>query len=101
MTNKEAIEFLTSCFIDVNYARGNGRSYPTQRMHEALLMALEALKKEPKTVIDVSDGYADGCDVFDAAECPACGFYFESCDNIWGEPYCPHCGQALKWEIEQ
>ena len=65
-------------------------------------MAIEALKKqEPEFVIDVSDGYADGCDVFDEAECPACGFYFESCDNIWGEPYCPHCGQALNWEIEQ
>ena len=55
---------------------------------------------QPKAVIYSGDGYSDGEIVYDMAECPSCGFEYESGDWIWGEPYCPHCGQSLLWEEE-
>lgn len=54
----------------------------------------------PKTVIYSGDGYADGCMIYDSAECPKCGYTYENGDNAWGEPYCPHCGQLLNWDAE-
>jgi len=32
------------------------------------------------------------------AECPICGFEYEDTDGIWGEMYCPRCGQRLSWD---
>lgn len=55
---------------------------------------------ESKKVIYRGDGYSDGELVYDMAECPSCGFEYEESDWIWKEPYCPHCGQLLDWEIE-
>lgn len=56
------------------------------------------MKKEK--VIYSADGYSDGHLVYDMASCPCCGFDYEESDAIWKEPFCPHCGQALDWEIE-
>ena len=55
---------------------------------------------EKKHVIYSADGYADGHLVYDMAECPNCGFDYEENDAIWKEPFCPHCGQALDWDME-
>lgn len=57
-------------------------------------------EQEPKTVLYSGDGYADGEMVYDMAECPSCGYSYEYGDKDWKEPFCPHCGQPLKWESE-
>lgn len=49
----------------------------------------------------ISDGYADGFPVYDMAECPNCGYYFEESYDSWEEPYCPHCGQHLDWYLKK
>ena len=56
---------------------------------------------ESKEVYYSGDGYADGYMVYDMAECPNCGREFEESDEIWGCNFCPDCGQALEWEVEQ
>ena len=53
---------------------------------------------EKKSVIYYGDGYADGVLVHDCAECPSCGYIYDRNDAVWGEPFCPHCSQALEWE---
>lgn len=58
------------------------------------------VEQEPNTVLYSGDGYADGYMVYDMAECPNCGYKYEEGDKDWKEPFCPHCGQALKWESE-
>ena len=64
--------------------------------------AIKAVEKtEPRPVIYESDGYADGAPVYDMAICPACDYRFEDYESAWGEPFCPHCGQALKWDPEE
>lgn len=62
-------------------------------------IALPSAQTAPKAVIYSGDGYADGCLVYDSAECPECGYTYEESDKEWGEPYCPHCGQLLDWEM--
>lgn len=64
--------------------------------------AIKAVEKtEPRTVIYESDGYADGAPVYDMATCPACDYRFEDYESAWGEPFCPHCGQALDWNMSE
>lgn len=64
--------------------------------------AIKAVEKtEPRSVIYESDGYADGEPVYDMAICPACDYRFEEYESAWGEPFCPHCGQALKWDDDK
>ena len=64
--------------------------------------AIKAVEKtEPRPVIYESDGDADGAPVYDVATCPACGYEFEEGCAPWGARYCPHCGQALDWDIEE
>lgn len=64
--------------------------------------AIKAVEKtEPRGVLYSGDGYADGRMVYDLANCPACNFAYEAGDKDWGEPFCPHCGQALKWDNEE
>lgn len=93
MKTEEAIDLLE----DIKFSSSD---YP--RDVEALEMAIESLKKQiRRLVIDVSVDYADTYEVSYEAECPACGFYFEPSDNSWEEPYCPHCGQALNWEVKR
>ena len=59
-------------------------------------------KETPKMVNYLAEGYADGKLVYDMAECPNCGFDdFEEETTNWGYEHCPHCGQTLKWEVEE
>lgn len=60
-------------------------------------------KEEPKMVIYSGDGYADGSMVYDIAECPVCGRRFDENEEIetWECKFCPECGQALKFEVEE
>lgn len=37
----------------------------------------------------------------DVAECPNCGHEFEFDTPEWEANYCPACGQALDWEVEE
>lgn len=58
-------------------------------------------RDEPKTVYLQGDGYSDGELVYDTAICPSCGYVLDDDydqENLY-EPYCPHCGQRLNWEI--
>jgi len=59
-----------------------------------------AIHEEPLGVIYSGDGYADSYMVYDLANCPACDYEYEEGDKDWGEPFCPHCGQRLNWDLE-
>lgn len=55
-------------------------------------------KSIPKQVNYFGDGLdPDGNMVYDMAECPNCGCYFEEDGEGWNRPYCFNCGQKLKW----
>lgn len=47
------------------------------------------------------NGYYNGDPVVDVAECPNCGHEFEFDTPEWEANYCPACGQALDWEVEE
>lgn len=47
------------------------------------------------------DGYYNGDPVVDTAECPNCEHEFEFDTPEWEANYCPACGQALDWEVEE
>jgi len=51
-----------------------------------------------KTILYSIDEYQDMA--YNTAECPNCGYKYEEGDKDWGKSFCPHCGQALKWESE-
>jgi len=55
---------------------------------------------EPREVIYSGDGYADGEMVYDMANCPNCDYEFEESNFIWGCKFCPECGQALDWGLD-
>lgn len=64
--------------------------------------AIKAVEKtEPRPVIYEMTDYADGAPVYDYANCPICGYCYEEGDKDWDEHFCPHCGQALNWEIPE
>ena len=92
MTNKEAIEILNR---DDNDMR---KGYFCINDFEAIY-TLKGLQ-EPKTVIYEGDGYANGNLVYDYARCPRCDSEYEEDDTNWKLPFCPNCGQALKWDEE-
>lgn len=59
------------------------------------------LPQQPQqNVIYSGDGYYDGQLVYDMANCPNCDYEYEEDDKDWGLPYCPNCGTALIWEVE-
>lgn len=58
-------------------------------------------KQKPQMVIYESDGFADGNPVYDFAICPCCKYAYEEGDKDWNLPFCPNCGQALKWKDEE
>lgn len=92
MTREEAIEILS---------RPRSMKNVPDDIMEAHEMAIKALERtEPQGVFYKGDGYYDGELVYDFAECPECDFGYEESDYIWGLPFCPKCGQALKWEVE-
>ena len=69
-------------------------------VYSELIDGIDALEQEPKTVLYIGDGYADGYMVYDMAECPNCGYEYEDGDKDWGLSFCPSCGQKLNWESE-
>ncbi len=63
---------------------------------------LKPVNKEDEKFVELEgDGYADGKMVYDFGTCPNCGWDFENGDKDWGEPYCCHCGQKLKWNAKE
>lgn len=64
-------------------------------------IAIQSLEKQiPKRPTYDGDGYApDGTFVWDEWLCPDCGARYEvDYDNY---DYCPNCGQAIDWEVEE
>lgn len=60
------------------------------------------MTRDKAKLVELSgDGYADGYLVYDTALCPNCGYVLDDDFNIecQHEPYCPHCGQRLDWEV--
>lgn len=103
MTNEEAKHIVDVAFGIPQAVRraGEDRTYHEKEIREAKEMAIKALERtEPQGVFYRGDGYYDGELVYDFAECPECDFEYEESDHIWGLPFCPKCGQALKWEVE-
>ena len=91
MTREEAINILEG------YKYESEEDYYIKRA-EALEMAIEALEDQKAMQVELEgDGYADGELVYDFGKCPKCGWDFEDGDKDWGEPYCCHCGQRLRW----
>lgn len=101
MTNEQAIEVLNDIHLQCCDVDSLLNTINWEDRCKALDMAIEALQKktERKAPNYYGDGYADGYMVYDSAECPSCGYIYEEDDGVWGEPYCPHCGQALDWDI--
>ena len=57
-------------------------------------------KATPKELDYEGDGYYNGQLVYDTAICRSCGRQFEV-DYDEHYKYCPECGQALKWSVEE
>lgn len=78
------------------------KAFHCDEIHDALVMAMEALEDEkqiPKAPDYEGDGYCDGELVYDTWICPCCGMYYEvDYDNY---TYCPNCGQAIDWSDEK
>ena len=62
----------------------------------ALREAQDALIKRSPTKVKIDDS-VEGSIV---GVCPSCEWIIENTEDIWEEPFCPHCGQALDWESE-
>lgn len=71
------------------------------RFNRVIRETVDEIKHKSKSVIYHGDVYADGCMVYDTAECPSCGYIFDEDDLVWKAPFCPHCGQELEWVGEQ
>lgn len=82
----------------IGYRRALDRIFVEPVDAEPFDMTIEALEKQiPRMVGYIGDGYADGVMVYNQAECPTCGYIYDDTDSVWKEPFCPHCGQAIKW----
>ena len=69
-------------------------------MKLAQAAAIEALGKQIPTVPTFEgDGYSDGELVYDTWICPGCGKSYEL--EYEEYDYCPKCGQAIDWEVQQ
>lgn len=97
----------------IRLAGGMAEGEMKKDFEEGILAVLELLKTEkpvivkdaqklvPKAVFYQGDGYADGYMVYDEAQCPECETWFEEGDTNWEMPFCPKCGQALDWTMEE
>lgn len=72
-----------------------------KRVYDAIKCGTPLPEQQSKTVLYRGDGYADGCMVYDMAECPNCGYEYEDGDKDLGLPFCPGCGQSLIWESKE
>ena len=66
----------------------------------ALREAQDALIKRSPAKVKYGESHPEIIVALKYAECPSCDYPFEDYESIWGEPFCPHCGQALDWEVE-
>ena len=66
----------------------------------ALREAQNALIKRSPVKVKYDEFNSDEVAGFETASCPSCEWGFEDFEDIWKEPFCPHCGQALDWESE-
>lgn len=66
----------------------------------ALREAQDALIKRSPAKVKYDEFDEEEAAGFKTASCPACDWVIEKFEDIWGEPFCPHCGQALDWETE-
>lgn len=68
---------------------------------ENVEIVVESLEKYvPKKVIYDGDGYApDGTFVWDEWLCPNCNSRYEV--EYEEHDYCPNCGQAIDWSVEE
>ena len=57
-------------------------------------------RDKPKKVKYWSD-YEDGRLIWECFECPSCEYEFNENDIKRKINYCPECGQALRWLIEE
>ena len=64
---------------------------------------VEEIKKisVPRPVYYEGAGADDGTTVCAYVACPNCEYAYEEGDKDWSEPFCPRCGQALKWDCEE
>lgn len=100
MTNEEFRDRL-DIIITKHEIDDENVTITNEKDYDAIRVAIKALEHtEPKEVFYRGDGYYDGELVYEFAECPECDFEYEESDHIWGLPFCPKCGQALKWEVE-
>lgn len=78
----------------------NRLSYPEQK---AMAFALKGIEKMiPRNVLYEYDGYYDGEPVCDQARCPECDLLMDDTEDDWKvAKYCPECGQAISWEMEE
>ena len=69
-------------------------------VEEACILACECMKKQiPKIPNFEGDGYWDGQLVYDTWICPNCDSRYEVDYDEYD--YCPNCGQALDWKVEE
>ena len=63
---------------------------------EAYDLAIEALEKQiPKKPTRARGKYGH-------TECACCGWVVESfCGDLEQYPFCPNCGQAIDWEVDE
>lgn len=68
-----------------------------QESIDALKVAIKALEKQIPQAVKYNNRHGDGYDYYnrDYFNCPACGRRLR---NKQKDPYCPKCGQAIKWE---
>lgn len=62
----------------------------------ALREAQDALIKRSPTKVRIDDSVESSL----IGVCPSCEWIIGDTEDIWEEPFCPHCGQALDWETE-
>ena len=92
MTHEEAVGILISQAIVLR--RANGKSTLERIRNEAICKAVEALEKQiPKKPTRGKYGHT---------ECACCGWIVESfCGDLEKYPFCPNCGQAIDWEVNE
>lgn len=76
--------------------RSNGQAFFIDNYEDADRI-IEVLEKQiPKEPYFEGDGYYDSSLVYDTWRCPNCDSKYEI--EFEEHEYCPHCGQAIKWE---
>ena len=95
LTKRSEDEWCTEC------KEYDNEKHCCPRFNHVIRETVKEIRAERKSVIYYADGYSDGCMMYDTAECPSCGYMFDEDDSVWGEPFCPHCGQELEWVGEQ